>query len=254
MVGLLVDLKESGELHIVKGDMRTIRELKLRIEERHNIPFHQQILVHKNKSMLHNGRELAGLVDTHRRIKVYTKLSPQMIKVQILIRKSDDIFVEIASNDSVLRLMMLIDERIGLSPHRQRLYSERSDLMYEHDVLDEYITGKGPYYFCLESVPMDDDQLLHILLEKNGKLSNVNVENSDSIYTLHGVARKRGLASGYGFYFVWRGIRLFGPNTFAWYGIPEGSTVHLVEGDDDDIEDDDHDEQDDGKEIMEVAE
>ncbi|KAL5710049.1 hypothetical protein ACHQM5_020659 [Ranunculus cassubicifolius] len=246
MKPLILLLKDSGETHHVQRDVKTIGELKSYIAKKHGIPIRDQIIVHNDMLMHYNGRYLLDLLEITQNFSVYTKKPPRNIQLDIFIPQTKQVLrLEADTDETILRLKMVIDEIWGLSPHRQRLSMSRpsSELMMEADTLDEYIL-RGKPQFVLRRIDIDQEQILDIYLEIRGKLVRVTVENSDTIYTLHGEARRKGLASGHDFYLVWDGKRLSGHSTFAWYGITNASTVHLIEeeyDDDDEDEDDDED-------------
>ncbi|KAF5201951.1 hypothetical protein FRX31_008464 [Thalictrum thalictroides] len=237
----------TGVVKVIVGEMLTVGELKFHIEQHYGIPINNQILEYNNKALLYDGKQLDEVLAINAEddeFKVYTKFPPKNVSILVFFNTDQGFYMNIHSQSYVMQLKMLIDEKYGLSPHRQKLaMGNSSEPMPEWEKLDEHLIKdpeKEVPAIRLEEIPIDEEQKLCIGVEKGGFVYDMVVGNSDTIYTLHGMVRRAGIASGHKFYFQWGEKRLLGPDNFAYYGIPDKSSLVLVVPDDDDSDDDEY--------------
>ncbi|KAF5196549.1 hypothetical protein FRX31_013864 [Thalictrum thalictroides] len=233
----------SGVLKVIDEEILTVGELQFYIEQYYGIPIKHQILIYNKEALLYNRKRLDEVVATiaeDNEFKVYTKFTPQNVSIHVLLKSEKWFYINIHSQRSVIDLKKLIDVKYGLSPHRQKLTMGKSSKpMAEWNILDEQLIQdpeKGSPEILLEEIPIVDNQKLCINVEK-GKggivFDKMVVGKSDTIYTLHGMVRRAGIASGHNFYFQWGEKRLLGTDSFAYCGIPDMTTLLLVAPDGD---------------------
>ncbi|KAF5201954.1 hypothetical protein FRX31_008467 [Thalictrum thalictroides] len=245
MVRVEVRCMSSGVLKVIDEEILTVGNLQFYIEQYYGIPIKNQILIYNKEALLYNGKRLDEVVATNaedNEFKVYTKFPPQNVSIVVLLKRQQGFYINIHSQSSVMKLKMLIDEKYGLSPHRQKLtMGNSSEPMPEWDNLDEHLIKdpeKEVPEINLEEIPIDNEQKLCIGVKKGRFVYNMVVEYSDTIYTLHGMVRRAGITYGDKFYFQWGEKRLLGTDYFTYCGIPDMSTLLLVVPDDDNNDDD----------------
>ncbi|KAF5205003.1 hypothetical protein FRX31_005403 [Thalictrum thalictroides] len=224
---------DEGHLHRINQEMmRTVRDLRLYIQQHYHIPINDQILFNNYNVLVNNDRDLVDVLEPHSgaAVRVYTRRPPQMYNFHVFVEGDEFavLFVEAHSTDTVLYLKERIDEKYGISPHRQKIVMIGLDPMHDWEVLDNYIVEDFPKVY-LEKIPIDQEKVLRIRIKENESFTNVEVEKDDTIYTLHGIARNKGLASAIDkFYFLWVEEKLLGTTTFASYDIPNQSTLSFT--------------------------
>ncbi|KAF5196954.1 hypothetical protein FRX31_013459 [Thalictrum thalictroides] len=111
---------------------------------------------------------------------------------------------------------MMIDESFGVTPNSQGL-SIMQQWLYQYDPLDKYIVDDEPRVNCIVWVRGEGFDI-NIKVD-DGDMRSLTVEGADTIFALHGYARRAGIPWGDKYYFTWNGELLIGTRTLHSYGI-----------------------------------
>nr|DAD29881.1 TPA_asm: hypothetical protein HUJ06_031349 [Nelumbo nucifera] len=229
---VVIKVKHDDRIYTVEQSCKLVRDIRKYLQ--FLVPYVDQLL-------LYNGRLLADVRmpltdlgineedDDEVEMILHGKLSPRIITVTA--HTVYGVFsIEISTVDTVFTLKKMIDERVGMSPWRQSLSTQGAP-MSNHWKLERYAISTTLTVFVAENLPNPRwNVAINVEVRSStGQSMVLNVEKYDSVYTLHGLIRRAGLADeGRDFHLEYAGRQLDGTMDIISYEIESGETVTLI--------------------------
>nr|DAD29882.1 TPA_asm: hypothetical protein HUJ06_031350 [Nelumbo nucifera] len=230
---VVTKVEHYDKTYTIKQRCSSVGEIRYYLQP--HVPYYDQLLLYKGKLLLDGMTTLSDLdIDENDsdevEMKLHRKIRPQVITITVH-TGYETLYLDISSFDSVSGLKRMIDEKVGIAPHRQNL-TTLGATMYDQWTLDLYAISTTPTVFVKET-PRNPEWSLDITVEVPSDRESmvINLEKFDTVYTLHGMIRRAGLAEeGRGFHLECAGRRLDGTMTMAILlcDIQSGHTVTLI--------------------------
>nr|DAD29887.1 TPA_asm: hypothetical protein HUJ06_031355 [Nelumbo nucifera] len=209
----------------------SVRDVKFYLQD--HVPYHDQLLVYKGELLTEETEVLSYLgilEDEHNEVEMYLyrKLHHEIIMV-IVETENGALYIDIPSDDEVLKLKSMIDRRVGIAPRRQKL-TTLGAWMHDHWKLQDYAISNRQTVHLTETSP-NLEWFVDITVEapSTGRSMVIKVDRYDTVYTLQALIRRSNFAEKPVFHLEYKGKRLDGTVALISYGIlDDEDTMNLI--------------------------
>nr|DAD29886.1 TPA_asm: hypothetical protein HUJ06_031354 [Nelumbo nucifera] len=225
---VVINVVYNHNIYRINQRCETIRDVKYFLQ--HLVPCHDQLLVYKAELLTEEMEVLSYLdidEDSEVEMFLYRKLRDEIIKFTV---ETEDgvLYIDIPTDNEVLKLKNTIDKRVGIAPRRQRL-TTLGARMRDHCKLEDYAISTRQTVHLREKPP-NPEWFVDIVLvvPSTGQSMIIRVDQYDTVYTLKGLIRRADFAEKPDFHLEYKGKCLVGKESIISYGIENEDTVNLI--------------------------
>nr|DAD29885.1 TPA_asm: hypothetical protein HUJ06_031353 [Nelumbo nucifera] len=227
---VVINVMHNDNIYRIKQRCKSVRDVKYHLQD--HVSYHDQLLVYKGE-LLTNEEALSDMgiledEDYEVEMYLYRRLRHEIITV-IVETEDGVLYIDIPSDDEVLKLKNTIDRRVGITPRRQNL-TTLGVRMYEQWKLEDYAIATRQTVQLREKPPNPEWFVaIDVEVPSTGQSMVIKVDRYDTVYTLKGLIRRADFAEKPDFHLQYKGKRLDGTVALISYGIIEDEdTVNLI--------------------------